>query len=80
MAAWAPATKGVRPSGQVVLTPPGPCIERYGNETTVVKIHGGNSPHDEMDQRAIACVDQALVDAGLDDDDRLRQVLHNYFA
>ncbi len=33
-----------------------------------------------MDRRAIACFDQALADAGLDGDDRLRQVLHGYFA
>ena len=33
-----------------------------------------------MDRRAIACFDQALVDAGLDDDDRLGQVLRDYFA
>ena len=33
-----------------------------------------------MDQRAIACFDEALVDIGLDGDDRLRRVLHDYFA
>jgi hemoglobin len=54
--------------------------ERYGTETAVVKIHSGNGPHEEMDQRAIACFDQALVDAGLAHEDRLRQVLHDYFA
>jgi hemoglobin len=52
----------------------------YGDETSVVRIHSGNGPHDEMDQRAIDCFDQALVDVGLDADDRLRQVLHDYFA
>ena len=36
--------------------------------------------HDEMDRRAIACFDQALVDVGLADDNALRQVLHDYFA
>ena len=30
-------------------------------------------------RRAIACFDQALVDVGLADDDRLRGVLHDYF-
>src|SRR5881227_4313934 len=53
--------------------------ERYGDETTVVRIHSGNGPHEEMDQRAIACFDQALEDAGLTDEP-LRRVLHNYFA
>ena len=54
--------------------------EKYGDETSVVRIHSGNGPHEEMDRRAIACFDQALVDAGLDGDERLRQVLHEYFA
>jgi hemoglobin len=52
----------------------------YGDETSVVRIHSGNGPHEEMDRRAIACFDQALEDAGLAGADRLRQVLHNYFA
>jgi hemoglobin len=52
----------------------------YGDETSVVRLHSGNGPHDEMDQRAIACFDQALADTGLDAEDRLRTVLHDYFA
>jgi hemoglobin len=51
-----------------------------GDESTVVRIHSGNGPHEDMDRRAIDCFDQALVDAGLNRDDRLRQVLHDYFA
>lgn len=51
----------------------------YGDETSVVRIHSGNGPHEEMDRRAIACFDVALVDVGLADDDRLRRVLHDYF-
>lgn len=54
--------------------------ERYGDETTVVKIHSGNGEHEEMDRRAIACFDQALIDAGLANDAVLRQVLHDYFS
>ena len=46
----------------------------------MVRIHSGNGLHEEMNRRAIACFDQALADAGLDRDDRLRQVLHDYFA
>jgi hemoglobin len=53
---------------------------RYGDETSVVRIHSGNGPHEEMDTRAIACFDQALEDAGLAGDGRLRRVLHDYFA
>jgi len=52
----------------------------YGDETHVVRLHSGNGPHGEMDRKAIACFDQALADVGLDADDRLRQVLHDYFA
>ena len=54
--------------------------ERFGDETSVVRIHSGNGLHEEMDQRAIACFDQALVDVGLAQDERLRGVLHDYFA
>jgi hemoglobin len=54
--------------------------EAYGDETTVVRLHSGNGPHEEMDRRAIACFDQALLDIGLARDDLLRQVLHEYFA
>jgi len=59
---------------------PGKYSDSYGDETTVVKMHSGNGKHDEMDRRAIACFDQALVDVGLADDPALRQVLHNYFT
>jgi len=46
----------------------------------VVRIHSGNGEHAEMDQRAIACFDQAMADIGLDAAGSLRQVLHAYFA
>ena len=59
---------------------PATYTERYGDESGVVRMHSGNGPHDDMDQRAIACFDQALHDIGLDRDERLRQVLHDYFA
>ena len=53
---------------------------QYGSETSVVRMHSGNGPHDEMDRRAIACFDQALEDAGLARNERLRGALHDYFA
>jgi hemoglobin len=53
---------------------------QYGDETSVVRIHSGNGPHEEMDRRAIGCFDQALADCGLVGDERLAQVLHDYFA
>ena len=54
--------------------------DTYGDETSVVRIHSGNGPHDEMDRRAVDCFDLALADVGLIEDERLRQVLHAYFA
>lgn len=51
-----------------------------GDETSVVRMHSGNGPHEEMDRRAIACFDQALADAGIARDDSVRRVLHDYFA
>ena len=54
--------------------------ERYGSETSVVRTHSGNGPHEEMDQRAIACFDRALDDIGLPRNERLWIVLHDYFA
>jgi hemoglobin len=50
----------------------------YGSETSVVRLHSGNGPHEEMDRRAIACFAEALDDLELTDP--LRQVLHDYFA
>ena len=54
--------------------------DKYGDETSVVRMHSGNGPHEEMDERAIACLDQALEDVGIARDERLREVLHDYFA
>jgi hemoglobin len=50
----------------------------FGDETAVVRMHSGNGPHEEMDRRAIACFDQALVAVGLDA--RTRATLSAYFA
>ena len=59
--------------------PPTYC-DAYGDETSVVRIHSGNGPHEEMDRRAIACFDLALQDVGLGAAEPVRQVLHDYFA
>src|ERR1041384_891 len=45
------------------------CSDQYGDEASVVRTHSGNGLHEEMDQRAIACFDQALEDTGLDGDE-----------
>src|SRR5438270_8456657 len=44
--------------------------DQYGDETSVVRTHSGNGPHEEMDRRVIACFDQALEDVGLAHDER----------
>lgn len=54
--------------------------ETYGDETTVVRMHSGNGPHEQMDQRAIACFDQALADVAVAESDPVRTVLHDYFT
>ena len=54
--------------------------DSYGDETSVMRIHSGNGPHEEMDRRAIACFDEALADVGLTAAEPLWQVLHDYFA
>lgn len=51
----------------------------HGDETAVVRMHSGNGPHEDMDRRAIACFDQALVDVGITAEP-LRTVLYDYFA
>jgi L-ascorbate metabolism protein UlaG (beta-lactamase superfamily)/truncated hemoglobin YjbI len=53
---------------------------RYGDESAVVRMHSGNGVHEAMDRRAIACFDQALVDAGMARDATLGRALHDYFA
>ena len=52
---------------------------QYGSQASVVRMHSGNGPHEEMDRRAIACFDLALDDVPIADT-RLRRVLHDYFA
>jgi len=54
--------------------------EGYGDETSVVRIHSGNGPHEEMDRRAIDCFDLAMQDAGLAPTGPIWQVLHDYFT
>ena len=51
----------------------------FGDETVVVRLHSGQGIAEEMDTRAIACFDQALIDVGLTAEP-LRGVLHDYFA
>jgi hemoglobin len=51
----------------------------YGTESSVVRMHSGNGPHEEMDRRAIECFDKAMDVIGLTNP-QLRRALHDYFA
>lgn len=51
----------------------------HSDESAVVRRHSGNGRHEDMDDRAIACFDAALVDVGLADQP-VGQVLSAYFA
>jgi hemoglobin len=53
---------------------------RFGDETSVVRMHSGNGAHAEMDRRAIACFDQALSDVGIEAQSLPARALHDYFA
>ena len=50
----------------------------YGDEASVVRLHSGHGPHEEMDRRAIACFDAALRDVGFAGE--LHRVLLDYFS
>jgi hemoglobin len=54
--------------------------QRYGDESTVVRMHSGNGEHEEMNARAISCFDQAMTDVALVEGTPVRAVLHEYFA
>ena len=58
---------------------PATFTSRCGTESDVVRMHSGNGMHGDMDDRAVACFDAALEDAGIADAD-LRATLHDYFA
>jgi hemoglobin len=53
---------------------------RYGDESSVARIHSGNGEHRDMDARAVACFDRALDDVGIGPESRMHSVLHDYFA
>jgi hemoglobin len=53
--------------------------QSMGDESSVVRLHSGNGAHVEMDERAQTCFAQALDDAKLPYDPRLRCTLKAYF-
>ena len=52
--------------------------EMFGSESSVVRMHSGNGPHEDMDRRAIACFDLAMDDVKIGEP-ALRRALHDYF-
>jgi len=60
----------------------GPALYSHtcGDESSVVRMHSGNGPHEEMDRRAVDCFALALADVGLAVGDPPGSVLHAYFA
>ena len=54
--------------------------DSIADASTVVRMHSGDGPHDDMNERAIACFDAALADTDLAADPRLRGTLHDWFA
>src|SRR5882757_7291451 len=58
---------------------PSDYTDSMGDQSGVVRLHSGNGEHVEMDERAQICFAQALDDAGLPDDSRLRSTLKAYF-
>jgi hemoglobin len=52
--------------------------QALGSESDVVRLHSGEGEHAEMDQRAVACFDEALTDAGFTEEP-LRTALSDYF-
>ncbi len=50
-----------------------------GDGSQVLRMHAGNGEHLEMDERAQVCFAQAIDDAGLPEDTRLRTALTDYF-
>jgi hemoglobin len=59
----------------------GPTVytDSYGDETAVVRMHSGNGPHADMDERAISCFHLALGDVGIDNGTPLHKELAAYF-
>jgi hemoglobin len=53
--------------------------DSMGDHSHVLWMHSGNGEHTVMDERAQTCFAQALDDAGLPEDDRLRTALKDYF-
>jgi hemoglobin len=54
--------------------------QKCGDESAVARVHAAHGEHRDMDERAVACFDQAIADAGFAGNEALRKTLHDYFA
>ena len=53
--------------------------DTMGDHSHVLQMHSGNGEHKVLDERAQACFAQAIDDAGLPADERLRTALKDWF-
>lgn len=53
--------------------------DAIASEEFVLRMHSGNGVHEQMDERAISCFLQAMDDAALPRDARLRRTLTEWF-
>lgn len=72
------AIRSASPPGEAWGGPP-VYTEKYGTESSVVRMHSGNGEHPEMDRRAIRCFEIAMDDVGIHDQ-ALRGALLDYFT
>ena len=54
--------------------------QRFGDATSVQRLHAGNGEHAQMDEEAIRIFADAVATCGLPNDDRLRHTLVDYWA
>jgi hemoglobin len=50
----------------------------YGDETSVLDMHSGNGPMDDLGERFLACFVAAMDDAGLPADPEFREAMRTY--
>jgi hemoglobin len=64
----------------VVLGGPAAYSGGMGEQSTLLEMHAGNGPIDDLGRRFVACFDAAADDAGLPEDPEFRRALHDYMT
>ena len=59
---------------------PAAYTDGMGDYSSVVRVHSGNGPHEQMDGRAVAAFVLSLDDAGIPEDPELRSTLIAWFT